>query len=289
MRRKTRTTIAETIRRRLSQMTPTERKPACTLLANYPIAGLETVARFAARSGVSSPTVLRFTGRLGFDSYADFQGVLREELMNRRKSPLNKLPDPPAAMVPGDDFLGHFADAVAANIRRSVETIPRRDFTSAVDLLANPKRPVYLLGGRLGDTAATYLYLHLRSLRPQVHHIAGPPVVWPEYLLEMGRQDVLVVFDIRRYQDDVIRFARKAADHRATVILFTDIWLSPVASVARHVFPVHIEAPSNWDSMAATIALLEAMVAALGRRHWPTVRGRIETLEQMRANDREDG
>ena len=280
-----RTTIAETIRRRLPSLTPTERKPAYSLLANYPIAGLETVARFAARAGVSSPTVLRFTGKLGFDSYADFQGVLREELMDRSKSPLNKLPDPPAAVEPGDDFLERFADAVAANLRRSVEAIPRRDFAAVVDLLANPRRPVFLLGGRLGDTAAHYLYLHLRSLRPHVHHIGGPPTVWPEYLLEMGRQDVLVVFDIRRYQTDVVRFATNAAERRTTVILFTDIWLSPAASVARYVFPVHIEAPSNWDSMAATIALLEALVAALGRRHWQDIRGRIETLEQMRAND----
>jgi DNA-binding MurR/RpiR family transcriptional regulator len=285
----TRTTIAETIRRHLSRLTPTERKPAYTLLANYPIAGLETVARFAARAGVSSPTILRFTGKLGFDSYAAFQSVLREELMDRQKSPLNKLPDPSAAMEPGDDFLDRFVDAVAANLRRSVKGIPRREFAAVVDLLANPRHPVYLLGGRLGDTAATSLYRHLRALRPHVHHIAGPPVVWPEYLLELGRQDILVVFDIRRYQADVIRFARDAAERRATVILFTDVWLSPVASVARYVFPAHIEVPSNWDSMAATFALLEALVAALGQRHWQAVRGRIETLEQMRAGDRGDG
>lgn len=284
-----RTTIAETIRQRLSRMTPTERKPAYTLLANYPIAGLETVARFAARAKVSSPTILRFTAKLGFDSYATFQGVLREELMDRRKSPLNKLPDPSPAITPGDEFLDHFAEAAATNIRRSFETIPRREFAAVVDLLANPKRPVFLLGGRLGNTAATYLSLHLRALRPQVHHIAGPPVLWPEYLLEMGRQDILVVFDIRRYQADVIRFARAAHERRATVILFTDIWLSPVASVSRYVFPAHIEVPSNWDSMAATITLLEALVATLGRRHWSAVRSRIETLEQMRGADRDDG
>ena len=284
----TRTSIAETIRRTLPRMTPTERKPAYTLLANYPIAGLETVARFAGRADVSSPTILRFIGKLGFDSYSAFQRVLREELMDRQKSPLHKMPDRPAATKSGDDFLIHFSEAVCENIRRSFKNISRPEFEAVVELLSAPRRPVYLLGGRLGDTAARYLYLHLRMLRPLVRHIANQPSVWPEFLLDMGRPDVLLVFDIRRYQEDVIRFARDAARQRATVVLFTDQWLSPIANVAKHVFPLNIEVPSNWDSAAATIALAEALVADLSSRHWPDIKGRIEKWERMRRPDRED-
>ncbi len=281
----TRTTIAEIIRRALPRMTPTERKPAYTLLANYPIAGLETVARFAARAGVSSPTILRFIGKLNFKSYSAFQRVLREELMDRQKSPLHKMPQRPMTTEPGDDFLSHFSRAICDNIQRSFENLSRSEFNAVVELLATPRRPVYLLGGRLGDTAARYLYLHLRMLRPRVRHIANQPTIWPEFLLDMGKPDVLVVFDIRRYQEDIIRFARAAARQRVTVVLFTDQWLSPIANVAKHVFPLIIDVPSNWDSAAATITLAEALVADLSRRHWPDIKGRIEKWEQMRQPD----
>ena len=281
----TRTTIAETIRRTLPRMTPTERKPAYTLLANYPIAGLETVARFAARAGVSSPTILRFTSKLGFNCYSAFQRVLREELMDRQKSPLHKMPERPMATESGDDFLTHFSRAICDNIRRSFKNISRSEFEAVVELLATPRRTVYLLGGRLGDTAARYLYLHLRMLRPRVRHIANQPSMWAEFLLDMGKPDVLAVFDIRRYQEDIIRFARTAARQRVTVILFTDQWLSPIANVAKHVFPLNIDVPSNWDSATATIALAEALVADLSSRHWPEIKGRIEKWEQMRPAD----
>ena len=202
--------------------------------------------------------------------------------MDRQRSPLNKMPERLSAAEPGDDFLNHFSRAICDNIQRSFKTVSRLEFEAVVELLATPRRPVYLLGGRLGDTAARYLYLHLRMLRPRVRHIANQPTIWPEFLLDMGKLDVLVVFDIRRYQEDIIHFAEAAARQRVTVILFTDQWLSPIANVAKHVFALNIEVPSNWDSATATIALAEALVADLSRRHWPAVKGRIEKWEKMR-------
>src|SRR5580765_7058681 len=86
--------IAETIRDRLEMLTAAERRAARALLANYPMLGLETVAEFSARSGVSPPSILRFTGRLGFASYAEFQRRLREEVEAQLQSPLAKLAEP---------------------------------------------------------------------------------------------------------------------------------------------------------------------------------------------------
>lgn len=73
-------TLATDIRARLGELTPTERRAAHVLLSNYPFAGLETVAQFASRAGVSAPSILRFIARLGFSAYADFQRRLKEEL-----------------------------------------------------------------------------------------------------------------------------------------------------------------------------------------------------------------
>src|SRR5689334_10185999 len=84
--------IAETIRQGLGRLTPTERKPALVLLANYPVPGLEPVAQFAKRAGVSGPTVLRLVAKLGFSSYPLFQQALRDELELRLQPPLAKMP-----------------------------------------------------------------------------------------------------------------------------------------------------------------------------------------------------
>ena len=83
--------IAETIRQGLGRLTPTERKPALVLLANYPVPGLEPVAQFAKRAGVSGPTILRLVAKLGFSSYPTFQQALRDELELRGQAPLAKI------------------------------------------------------------------------------------------------------------------------------------------------------------------------------------------------------
>src|SRR5450432_3290372 len=83
--------IAETIRQGLGRLTPTERKPALALLANYPVPGLEPVAQFAKRAGVSGPTILRLVAKLGFASYPRFQQALRDELELRVQAPLAKI------------------------------------------------------------------------------------------------------------------------------------------------------------------------------------------------------
>jgi DNA-binding MurR/RpiR family transcriptional regulator len=69
--------VGELVRLRIGTLSPAERRLARVLLASYPIAGLESVARFAERAGVSPPTVTRFITKLGFRGYPEFQEVIR--------------------------------------------------------------------------------------------------------------------------------------------------------------------------------------------------------------------
>lgn len=275
-------TIAEAIRHRFADLTQTERKPAQTLLASYPFAGLETVAKFAARAGVSGPTILRLIAKLGYTSYADFQRELRDELQAQLQSPLTKRPESgEEAAGRRPNFLESFGEAVADNIRQTLESVHQSEFDAVVDLLSDEKRPVHLLGGRFTGAVANYFYQHLHTLRPNTQLVSGHESNWRNYLLDTGRRHVLVVFDIRRYQPDVIRFAEEAARRGATVVLFTDQWLSPVSGVARHMLTARVTVPSSWDSMIGMFLIVEALIARISEKTWPTVKSRVAELDAM--------
>ncbi len=275
--------VAELIHRCIDRLTPAERKSARALLSHYPLCGLEPLATFAKRAGVSHPTVLRFISKLGFGGYAEFQTRLRAELEARFLSPLSKRRGQ-AHVAPKEtqDTLQAFAGTVCENVRQSIAALPRGEFEGAIGLLASKASTVYLLGGRFTDSLAEYVYRHLRIIRPRVHHVIGLPVSWPEYLLDMDRNAVLVVMDIRRYQEEVVRFAREAAKRQARIILLTDQWLSPIASFAKYVLSARVEVPSNWDSVAALTTFAEAMIAALNERGWDSRQGRVHDLERLR-------
>lgn len=276
-------TVAELIDRHVGELTPAERKSARSLLARYPWNGLEPLATFAHLAGVSHPTILRFISKLGFDGYASFQANLRAELEAQMASPLSKHHEDQVDGPPATDFLDTFSRSVCANIRETFASLPREQFDGAVALLAAQTNRVYLLGGRFTDPLAIYLYNHLRILRPRVQHIVGAAISWAEYLLDMDHHTVLVVLDIRRYQDDVVRLAREAAKRKAQIVLITDRWLSPIAGVSKHVLAARVEVPSVWDSIAALTVVVEALIAAVNERTWDYLKERIGELEHLRS------
>jgi DNA-binding MurR/RpiR family transcriptional regulator len=272
--------LAERIRHDMEAFTPSEKKAAHLLLSHYPFAGLDTVAEFASRAGISAPSVLRFVTRLGFGGFPDFQKHLREELEAQLLSPLAKAD--PSDKAQGSSTLGSFADAVIGNLKATVDNIAPAEFDAVVALLSDPRRHIHFTGGRFTSALARYAESHFRIVRGQVDFVEGQPALWRDRMIEIGRKDVIVAFDIRRYQEDVIALCETAARQGATVVLLTDPWLSPIARVARHVLPAHIVAPSNWDSSAGLLLLTEALVATVTKRLWETARPRMEALERLR-------
>lgn len=276
--------VAERVRDAIARLTASEKRAAQALLANYPVQGLETVARFAARAGVSAPTILRFINRLGFSGYSDFQRALKEEVEAQLQSPLAKTDHVPGRLHGGGNPHEVFASAVAKNVTETFSHLPAAEIDAVVKLLADPRRPAHVLGGRFTDALARYLTAHLRILRPAVTHMDGQPVNWRDQLIDMGRRDVLVIFDIRRYQQNLADLADAAARQHVTIVLLTDQWLSPVASYAKHVLPARITVPSPWDSSAALMVIVEVLVAGVTARRLEESRKRMADLERLRGN-----
>jgi DNA-binding MurR/RpiR family transcriptional regulator len=270
--------IAERIRRDLGTLTPNERRAAHRLLADYPMAGLDTLADFGEAAGVSAPTVLRMVTKLGFSSYGTFQKALRAELAERLATPLMKGGD--AGL--GNDRLGRFAEAVIGNIRETAANVARGEFEAVVGLLADTNRHGHVLGGRFTDALAGYFVAHLRVLRPNVRHITGGRATWSDQLLDVGKRDLVVLFDIRRYSTDLAAFAESAAERGATIVLVTDQWLSPISRRAAHVLPAHVAVPSIWDSSSGLMLIVEATLAAVARELGTKARERLDALEQLR-------
>jgi DNA-binding MurR/RpiR family transcriptional regulator len=277
-----RASIAEHVRASAGRLTAQERKAAQALLMNYPTAGLAPVAEFAERAGVSAPTVLRFVAKLGFLGYPDFQRQLREELEAQLASPLAKPARKARPRSPQRPFIDPFAEAAVANLQGTFRNLREDDFSAIVDLLCDRRRSVHLIGGRFTDALARYLASHLSLVRPDVRHVPSGIGVWRDRLLDIKRRDVLVVFDIRRYQEDVVAFARDAAARGPEIVLLTDQWISPISRQAKHVLACRVAAPSRWDSSVVLLAAVEALTAAATDRLGEFARKRIEELERLR-------
>lgn len=273
-------TVSDVINAHFAVLTRAEKQLAATLLDNYPVSGLGSITTVAENAGVSTPTVARMVQKIGFRGFPDFQSRLHQELEATISNPISKH-DRWAANAPGTHILNRFADATMNNLRETLAQLETADFDGAAAMIAERKRNIYLVGGRITRALADYFFTHLQVIRSGVTQIASNSSSWPHYVLDMKKGDVLIMFDIRRYEQEMETLSRIARERGVEIILFTDQWSSPIAKSARCVFRIQIEAPSAWDSSVVTLFAVEALIEAVQSSIWDETHDRMKTLEGL--------
>jgi DNA-binding MurR/RpiR family transcriptional regulator len=254
--------VAEMIRQRLGELSPSERRVARTLLAGPPTIGLESSARLAQHAGVSGPTVSRFIAELGFAGYAEFQRALHQEITARMMSPVEVYRRHQAGERP-DDVLAAGARSLGEAVTASVAGLDPEEFGAAVSLLADGGRQVLVTGGWFSQLLGGYLASVLRELRPGVRLVGPSPTERAGAIADIARRDTLAAFDFRRYERDTLEIARGARAAGARILLFTDPWLSPVADVADAVLTAQVAGPSPFASLTPALAVVETLIASV--------------------------
>jgi len=272
--------VKEMLRQRFDELTRAEKQLASLLLENYPVSGLGSITTLAKKANVSTPTVARMVHKLGFSGFPLFQEALRDELGTRFSSPIEKHSNW-AENAPTTHILNRFTDAVIHNIRKTLSQIDPARFDAACDLVADPDRTVNIVGGRITRSLADYMFTHLQVIRPGVTHMTSNSNAWPHYVLDIARGGILVIFDVRRYENDLLRLAEMVSEHGVEIVLFTDQWGSPISRYAGHKFNSQIEVPSGWDSSIVSMLSVEALIAGVQTRTWAKTKDRIKTLEEL--------
>jgi DNA-binding MurR/RpiR family transcriptional regulator len=275
---KTNTLVRDLIKEKQAEFTAAERRLTSVLLDDSLVGGLQSITKLADSADVSTPTIIRLARKLGFEGFPDFQNAIREEIAARMKEPLAKL-EPPKSADHSDHIVSRFAMAASQNINATIDRLDVDDFDSVAALLSDPKRSIHVLGGRITRSNAHYFFNHLQIIRPGVSLLDSSPSVWPQSLLDMGPESTLIIFDIRRYEKQLLRLASLVVEQGANIVLFTDQWGSPIEKHAAYCFRSLVEVPSSWDSTLAINFLIEAFVAAIQSRSQSA--DRIAALENM--------
>lgn len=259
--------------------TPSERKVIRALLDHYPRSGLGPMARLAEHAGVSDPTIVRLVKKLGFGGYAEFQDALLSEMDHRLRSPVTLLQ--PRAQLSNDDAWTSYLNESSRTLQETQALTQPEDVRVLVDLILDTRHQLFCFGGRLSSFLAGYLVSHLRLLRPGCHALEDNAQL-PDRLYDIQRQDIVLLFDYRRYQTQALRVANAAKARNARVVLFTDIYASPLRELADLIISAPVESVSAFDTLVPALAQAEALIATLTLR-CPDLEDRLEGIDKMRA------
>lgn len=270
-------TVSKQLVAHRDDLTPSERQLANTLLDDYPIVGLAGITELAAAASVSTTTVTRMLQKIGFEGFHQFQSALRSELKEMISDPASKRRHLHSDL-PDEHILNRYSRKAIENQQRSLEEVDPEDFDRLCDLLSDPDRSIFISGGRITGIIARFLYLHLQMIRPNVRLVADGGA-WPHDLLDVKKGDVVVAFDVRRYENTTLQLTQMCHAKDAEIVLFTDQWRSPIHRIAALTFAARIAVPSAWDSCLPLLMLSECTIAALQGAMWDTVKIRAEKLE----------
>ncbi|TGQ77718.1 MurR/RpiR family transcriptional regulator [Mesorhizobium sp. M8A.F.Ca.ET.207.01.1.1] len=262
-------------------LTPSEEKIVRLLLTDYPTSGLGTASSLARRAGVSDPTVVRLVVKLGYEGFPDFQAKLLAEVEARLHSPLLMM-ETKRQSGSSDSAVLAYLDSVTAALQKATVATPVQTYERAARLLMEAKGEIVLVGGRFSRHIAGMLAGYLAQFRNGVRDLGVLSPQTFDTLADLGRRDVLVVFDYRRYQLDVMAYASQAAALDVRILLFTDQWLSPISDLAEVTIVSPLEVASPYDTLAPAIAQMEALTAQIVSTLGDDARARIERIEKVR-------
>jgi len=182
--------------------------------------------------------------------------------------------------VPSDDSV--FLRAVELRSRlvaRVQDTVPPGEIERAVSLLAARPKHVVISGGYFSRLIARMLAMQLDQLIHNVDYADEPRGADLAKYLRLGRDSVVIVYDLRRYELVAKEIVSLAKGCGASVILITDESLSPSAEEADIVLPVAVDGVP-FDSFAALLALTEAFVDTVFHRVGEAAIERMADWEQ---------
>ena len=257
-----------------NRFTPSERRVAEAVISDPKVVAFGTVAQLAEISGSSGPTVLRFAAKLGFEGFVDLQSTVQEEIADQLRPATQRIRERPLS-----DVIGRTLAADLDNVRSTLGDVDAADFRIAVDLLADRRRRVFVIASEVSGGAGQLLAGQLDLLRDGVFEITGTPVKVSRDLVRVEPLDVVIVFDLRRYERWLLEATARAADTGATLIALTDGRLSPLAERAALTFVVAARGVGPFDSVVGAMSLVHALIAAVAARLRRSATGRLDAVE----------
>ena len=186
----------------------------------------------------------------------------------------------PRAQQHKDDAWSHYLGDSHRQLVETQSLTQPEDVRILTDWLLDARHQVYCFGGRFSSLMATYLLNHLRLLRPGCFALEDNAQL-PDRLFDLQRQDVVLLFDYRRYQTQALRVASAAKNNNARVVLFTDIYASPLRELADLIISAPVESASPFDTMVPALAQVEALIACLTLRT-ENLADRLEGIDALR-------
>lgn len=242
----------------------TELKRAAKWVREHPAElGLQSLRQSAYAAGVSPATMSRLARALNFSTFED----MRRPTIAAIALSMGRDLQPHTSAGEGDRH-GAYAEIrqfQSENLASVYErNAPAAYADAARHILA--ARSVLFLGLRSAFAIAYHLHYTCDWLREHTAVAADAGGAWPEKVLSLQTDDLLVVISQAPYTRAVVEHTQSVAARGVPVLAITDSDLSPLARVAQVTLRFRSASSSFFHSQVGALALTERLMAEVAEQ-----------------------
>ena len=271
--------ILSVLQERATTFSKGQRAIARYITESYDKAAFMTASKLGRTVGVSESTVVRFAVELGYDGYPTMQKAMQEMVLNRLTS-VQRI-EVANDRIGDQDILSLVLQSDMEQLRKTVSSVDRKDFSAAVNAILDARR-IYVLGVRSASALASFLGYYLNLMFEDVHTItaSGTGQVL-EKLISAEPDDVVIAFSYPRYSTSTVTGASFCHSKGAKIVAMTDSRTSPLGQTSDFVLQTKSDMASLVESLVAPLSVVNAWVVALAARREEKLAKTFSRLEEI--------
>lgn len=267
------------ITERMPTLSKGQKRIAHFILDHYDSAAFMTANKLGKEVEVSESTVVRFAAELGYDGYPHLQKAM-QELVRSKLTSLQRI-EITRSRMRDDEVLDNIMAFDIANVRQTLDEMPRDVFYAAVDAIVSARR-VYIFGAGSCRALANFIAYYLKMLLVDIHLIytSSETEIFEE-MLHIDKRDAIIGVSFPRYSSKAVKALHFAHSRGAQVIAITDSPASPIADLATHLLLAHSDMATVVDSLVAPLSVINALIVAASLRKMDSVTQTLTELEEL--------
>ncbi len=256
---------------------PAERRLADALIECHGDIARHSATELAQSAHVSKATAARFFRKLGYDGFRQArQQALKARPWGSPLEALAELTDP----LQGRGNLGrHLANDIR-NLTRTAESIVPQDLDQAVTILSAARR-VLVVGFRNSYSLATYAFMTLNSVKPDVRLLGSGGLAPSEQFAGLGANDVILAVGFRRRPYALRKILETARARGALSVLVADATASRTSELADVTLACQSGGAYLFDSYVSGFTILNFLCSAVAMSLGDSAWMRLSEIEDL--------
>lgn len=270
--------VKDIIAEKYDSMSKTHKKIANYILGNITESSYSTINKLANEIGVGEATVIRFCTFLGYKGYPEFKEALKESAQEQNgiKDRLRESYEAYGGKESG--IVRVFRDDMA-RIENTLGSLKIEDFFEICQQIILARK-IYIIACRSAASLGQFFQYYLNMTLGNVELITDQGN-HADRLCDVEANDLVIGMTFSRYSKRTVELFRYSSGKGAKTVAITDFMVSPLIKYADFYLLAETSMPSYFDSFAAPLTLISAILTEIGRNRNIELEHRVAELDKF--------